>query len=186
MDSIGIPECPPARPPNRSADRKTSRQRYPRRASPPMCPDLGFRYTQPAEQSTLCAHVNAQPPLRLRALLVMTSIMASSLDTPRVLFLFCLAPLPSYLELLRFFCLFGRPTLINNAGLGASTRFFADFPDRRTGCPCHGNRTGPPQSAVCAFIRIAWSVLGIDSIGVDVSVLGLWRRGVTVCCFARI
>jgi hypothetical protein len=26
MDSIGIPECPPARPPNRSADRKTSRQ----------------------------------------------------------------------------------------------------------------------------------------------------------------
>ena len=29
-------------------------------------------------------------------------------------------------------------TLINNAGLGASTKFFADFPDRRTGL-CHGN-----------------------------------------------
>jgi|SoiMetStandDraft_2_1073263.scaffolds.fasta_scaffold48549_2 hypothetical protein len=40
--------------------------------------------------------------------------------------------------------------------------------------------------AVCTFIRIAWSALGIDSIGVNVSVLGLWRRGVTVCCFARI
>jgi hypothetical protein len=41
----------------------------------------------------------------------MTSIMASSLDTLRVLFLFCLAPLPTYLELLRFFCSLGRPTV---------------------------------------------------------------------------
>jgi hypothetical protein len=57
-------------------------------------------------------------------------------------------------------------TLINNASLGASTRFFADFPDRRTG-GCHGNRTDPAQSAVCAFIRIALSALGIDSIGVN-------------------
>jgi len=64
--------------------------------------------------------------------------------------------------------------------------FFADFPDRRSG-PCHGNRTGPASiRGVCAFIRIALSALGIDSIGVNVSVLGLWRRGVTVCCFARI
>jgi hypothetical protein len=45
-------------------------------------------------------------------------------------------------------------TPINNAGLGASTRFFADFPDRRSG-PCHGNRTGPASiRAVCAFVDL--------------------------------
>jgi hypothetical protein len=52
MDSIGIPECPPARP-RRTVQRIGKRRvkRYPRRASPPMCPDLGFRYTQPRSSS---------------------------------------------------------------------------------------------------------------------------------------
>jgi hypothetical protein len=69
----------------------------------------------------------------------------------------------------------------------ASTRFFAHFPDRRSG-PCHGNRTDPASiRAVCAFIRITLSALRIDSHRRKCSrVLGLWRRGVTVCCFARI